>query len=87
MSDSDDLVILYTPKRVSKSMEQCRKKLHSSSLRANQRALKAGNEETIPTLSKTAMKYCFLLSSSCPVERTFSYFKKIVTEDRQRLEV
>ena len=45
------------------------------------------NTGTIPTLSKTAMKYCFLPSSSCPVERTFSYFKRILTDDRQRLDV
>ena len=29
----------------------------------------------------------FLPSSSCPVERTFSYSKKILTEDRQRFDV
>ena len=45
------------------------------------------NIGTIQTLSKTAMKYCFLPSSSCAVERTFSYFKKTISEDRQRLVV
>ena len=58
MSDSDEPVILYTPKRVSKSMENCRKRLHSSSLTAKQRALKAGNEDFFAEDEKLFCRIC-----------------------------
>ena len=58
MSDSDEPVIVYTPKLLSRSMEQSRKRLHSSNITANQRAMKVGNEDFFAEDGKLFCRVC-----------------------------
>ena len=40
----------------------------------------------LPKLHQLAFDFAFLPSSSASVERTFSYFKKLLSDDRERME-
>ena len=44
-----------------------------------------GAKTLLPELGKLAFKYAFLVSSSSGVERSFSYYRKILEPERQRL--
>ena len=59
MSFSDEPLNLYTPKLVTKSMDQIRRRLlHSSNLSAQQRANKAGNEDFFAEDGKLYCRVC-----------------------------
>ena len=44
-----------------------------------------GQKNTLPALSNIAMDHAFIISSSAPVERVFSYYNKLLQDDRSRL--
>ena len=54
----------------------------------SERSLKdfwTANNDVLPTLSKIAGKHAFLYSISAEVEKSFSAYKRILSEDRSRL--
>ena len=52
----------------------------------NVRDFWSANRNTLPNLYKLAEKYAYLVATSAAVERAFSFYNKLLSDDRRRLD-
>ena len=52
----------------------------------NVRAFLSASRNTLPNIYKLAEKYAYLVVTSAAVERAFSFYNKLLSDDRRRLD-